>query len=107
MYLTPGQRRWPVGSRLYYRHGQITVTSTYLDAEDRRYPLAELHNLRMMHTQYSDTTITAGLVTLMMIIAIARLWDRLDMPSWIGVLVVLSAPLVIAVVSGVLKRRNH
>jgi hypothetical protein len=56
---------------------------------------------------HSDLTINAGLVATALLIAIARLWDRLGTEGWVGALAVLAVPVTLALVGTGLRRRPY
>lgn len=90
---------------MHYDRDNVTVTDHWLEVWGRRYPLPELTHLREVRGQYSHLTINAALVAAAL--ALARLWDRLGAEGWIGALVVLAIPVLLAVLGIRLRRRNH
>lgn len=65
------------------------LTTDWVEVQGRRYPINELHNVRVMHSAHNDLTTTAGLFGFAVIVAVARLWDRLGAEGLAGALVVL------------------
>lgn len=96
----------PVG-RIHYDGYGIRVTDTYVDLEDCRYPVGELHDLRMLHTQLNDLALNAGLITAALLVVIARVADRLDSNGWIGAAAVLAIPLLLTIFGVLVKRREY
>jgi hypothetical protein len=92
---------------VHYDRDHVTVTDHWLEVWGRRYPLPELKHLREVHGQHSDLTINATLIAAAFAISIAWLWDRLGAEGWVGALVVLAIPVLLAVLGTRLRRRSH
>jgi hypothetical protein len=93
--------------RVLYRGDQVIVTDDWLAVWGRRYPVRELKHLRVVRGPHSDLTINATLVAIALAVGIARLWDRLDASGWVGALLVLAVPVLLAALGIRLRRRSH
>ena len=108
--LTParlGPSTPPRSLLIYYDREGTIVSNEWVQACGHRYRLGELRHFRVMHTQHSDLTIASTLVALAAILAIARVWDRLDPYGWIGALTTLAVPVGLAFIGVRLRRRSH
>jgi hypothetical protein len=93
--------------QVYYDRDGVTVTDESVEVHGLRYPISQLDHLRVMHAQYSDLTINSSLIATTIVIAIARVWDRLGTNGWVGALAVLAVPVVLALIGTRLRRRSH
>lgn len=89
----------------YFSHEAIMVTDRWLDVRERRYPVAELHNVRIVHARHGELTRYSTQAIVLLIVVIARVWERLDTAGWIGALTVLAIPVALALAG--LRRRQR
>lgn len=81
--------------RVVYRCDDVIVTDRWLAVQGRRYLVRDLQDIRIIRTQHSELTIGSAVATGVVIFAVARLWDRLDVDGWIGAVTVLAVPMVL------------
>lgn len=93
--------------RIHYNAGGVLVTGTWLRADGRNYPIAELTNIRTVRGSFSDMTINLSLVVVALMITIARVWDQLNADGWLGALTILGFVVSLAVISSRVRRRTN
>lgn len=91
--------------RVLYDRDHITVTDRWIEVWGMRYPLAELHHVRILRARPGG--LTASWILVAIGIVIARLWDRLGTHGWVGALAVLTALSLIALWEVRRRRRSH
>jgi hypothetical protein len=91
--------------RVLYDRDHITVTDRWIEVWGMRYPLAELHHVRILRAR--PGSLTASWVLIAIGIAIARLWDRLGSQGWVGAVAVLTALGLVALLEVRRRRRSH
>jgi hypothetical protein len=105
---TPGdgrENRPKRNVRVLYDRDHITVTDRWIEVWGMRYPLAELHHVRILRAR--PGSLTASWVLVAIGIAVARLWDQLGSPGWIGALAVLGVLGLVALWEIRRRRRSH
>lgn len=98
---TPG----PV-ERVFYHHGQITVTSQWVLVRRHRYPVRGMRHICIVKGPHSTMTVVAMVVAVAMAVGVIEISNHLDVEGWAGA-VAIATPLVTVVIVGLLGRRRR
>ena len=91
---------------VYYRHGGVTVSDTWLVCGDHRYPIAELGELRTVRSPRSVITVSAAGCAVVVAVVVMVSARFLSLAGWIGAGVILAVPVVVAV-AGTVRGRPY